>query len=252
MASIVVLPFSRRESLLSFIGWYGRVVKARVISLQRRGDRREPLERSLQVLGIDYEVIPALDALTLSSLPPHTQVSKARYCIWQSHVLAMRAIAQSNDSYGLILEDDAVLDERIDWPRWLAGAEMEMQTFALDRLQVGHISAASKRRFLKGLANVLRMRPQEESVTMSIDGRGYVVDLGVHRPGTHCYIVSRELCRELPLFNNPVWASCDAFFDRFASVALRQGKWRMGSLRESISEQKSRTSGHSAIDSDNR
>ena len=223
-----------------------------VINLARRTDRRERMENLLSAAKFtEWSFIDGLDAGQMSCHPVSSLVSINRFCIWQSHVRAMQEIADGQEEFGLILEDDAYLDPNLNWNALLPALETSVGRLRLDKLQIGHISAAYKVGSLRH--KVLGKWGSRSSATVAVDlgTEARVADLGVHRPGSHAYILSRSTARLLPPLNNPTWASPDAFFDRIASASLEQGRIRMGSLRKSLVEQQSRTSHRSKIDSDN-
>jgi len=210
------------------------------------------MERLLSDAGFTgWSFIEGLDASQLSSPPASSLVSINRFCIWQSHVRAMQAIGDSQEEFGLILEDDAYPSPSFDWNELLHSLESSVRRQRIDKLQIGHISAAYKVGSLRHKALGRRGSRSNSTAVVEVGRQRRVADLGVHRPGSHAYILSRSAARILPPLNDPTWASPDAFFDRIASASLEQGRLRMGSLRESLVEQQSRTSHRSQIDSDN-
>jgi len=210
------------------------------------------MERLLSDVGVaKWSFIEGLDARQISTPPVNSLVSINRFCIWQSHVRAMQEIADSQRDYGLILEDDAYPEPSLDWHELLQSLESSVRSQGIDKLQIGHISAAYKVGPLRHKVLGKRGSRSKAAFTIAIGNDNSMADMGVHRPVSHAYILSSRAAQILPLFNDPTWASPDAFFDRIASASLEQGRLRMGSLRKSLVEQQSRTSHRSQIDSDN-
>lgn len=100
-------------------------IKILVISLLRSPDRREVIRSRLSDLGLDFAFIDAVDAKALSNesireiqLAQRTHRDYGRYmgpteiACAMSHVAAYREIANSKLDGAIILEDDAIIDDR--------------------------------------------------------------------------------------------------------------------------------------------
>lgn len=98
-------------------------MKVLVINLRRSTERRAHMARQLRRLAVDFEFVEAVDgaAMTPESLAQATGGRAAEAggyrrsvvaCAW-SHVLAYRKIAAGEDRFGLVLEDDIVVDRRL-------------------------------------------------------------------------------------------------------------------------------------------
>jgi len=94
-------------------------LQAFLINLARRPDRLRKMTQQLDMLGISFQRIDALDArnTTDSDLRAHFRddgplgvIAKGDKCCALSHARAWRALAESADGYGLILEDDVAID----------------------------------------------------------------------------------------------------------------------------------------------
>jgi GR25 family glycosyltransferase involved in LPS biosynthesis len=92
------------------------VIPVVVISLPRSADRRAHVAAHLGHLGIPYRVFDAVDGATLSA------AQRARYGptipggamgAAESHLAVLRAIAEGDDAYVCILEDDAELSPAV-------------------------------------------------------------------------------------------------------------------------------------------
>jgi glycosyl transferase, family 25 len=106
-------------------------LQAFLINLARRPDRLRKMTQQLDALAISFQRIDALDAQATSDCELVTQfrddgplgiIPKGDKCCALSHARAWRALVESADSYGLILEDDVAIDasaaallRRSDW-----------------------------------------------------------------------------------------------------------------------------------------
>jgi len=162
----------------------------------------------------------------------------------------MQLICEGEEKYGLILEDDAVLDPKVDWPETLNSIGDFMSSARLDYLQIGHISAAYPKDPFLALVSRFSGR-RSTPARQALPGIRNSVELGVSRAGAHAYVISRHLADLTPKYNSPTWVGPDGFFDRLASATFAEGSLRMGTLRHSLVEQESREFVGSTIDSDN-
>lgn len=94
-----------------------------VISLARAKERRENMRRRLDALGVNYEVVDAVDGKTLDLSQYSHRLRQNEYrikygreytrgeigCYFSHHNLWER-IAEGENEHALVLEDDAVLD----------------------------------------------------------------------------------------------------------------------------------------------
>jgi glycosyl transferase family 25 len=110
-------------------------MKAYVINLVRSTARRAHIERELDRVGLEYEIVPAVDGATLA--PEHRALvdagAVARAPDWLrpgivgaalSHMEVYRRIAANEEGPALVLEDDASLNS--ETKRILAAAATEM------------------------------------------------------------------------------------------------------------------------------
>ena len=197
-----------------------------------------------------WTFVEGLDASELSSPPEGTLTSLNLYCAWTSHTRAMQLICEGEGKYGLVLEDDAVLNPKIDWPETLNSIDDFMSSARLDYLQIGHISAAYPKDPFFGLVSRFTARHRTRARQV-IPGMHNSVELGTSRAGAHAYVISRPLAQLAPKYNSPTWVGPDGFFDRLASATFAEGSLLMGTLTHSLVEQESREFVGSTIDSDN-
>jgi glycosyl transferase family 25 len=94
-------------------------VQAYLINLARRPDRLRKMTQQLDALGISFQRVDALDARNTSDGElaeqfrddgPLGVIPKGDKCCALSHARAWRALAESADSYGVILEDDVAIE----------------------------------------------------------------------------------------------------------------------------------------------
>ena len=197
-----------------------------------------------------WTFVEGLDANELSSPPDGTLTSLNLYCAWTSHTRAMQLICEGEGKYGLILEDDAVFNPKVDWPETLMSIENFMSSARLNYLQIGHISAAYPKQPFLGLVSRFTGR-RSTRARQAIPGMQNSVALGASRAGAHAYVISRHLAELAPKCNSPTWVGPDGFFDRLASATFAEGSLLMGTLTHSLVEQESREFVGSKIDSDN-
>lgn len=109
------------------------MIKSYVINLDRNSERLEHIDRRFKELGLSYERIPAIDGKALSkekfesfaAQRPMTgtgdSYSSGKQRIWTpasmgcflSHFEAWRRIADGDDDYGAIFEDDVHISDKI-------------------------------------------------------------------------------------------------------------------------------------------
>jgi glycosyl transferase family 25 len=101
-------------------------VRAYVVNLVRSTDRRDHIRRQLDRVGLDYELVPAVDGRTLSAddrarlvhsslegAPQWLSAPGAIGCAL-SHLEVYRRIVASGDDAAVVLEDDVVLPGGIE------------------------------------------------------------------------------------------------------------------------------------------
>lgn len=80
-----------------------------VINLSSRLDRREKVTNTLAKLGLEFNLVPAVDANELKSRNLSFVLPIAAQACWDSHLLAMQAFLETTEPYALIFEDDVEL-----------------------------------------------------------------------------------------------------------------------------------------------
>ena len=221
-----------------------------IINLARRSDRKLLMERQLQRLGLVGTWISAVDGQDVADLPNGTLVSKTAHACWLSHVTVLTRFATErlNDTLAVVLEDDAVLDQRLDWTSFLNSLPDAMARHNLDYLQLGFVSEQYGVRW-KLQRGLKRRISQEAQPVLDCSGQNLRLINGESLAGTHCYVVSRRFAETVRYLNQPVWSPADGFYDRLASSTAATGALKMARLSGSLVGQQSRGSG-TRIDSD--
>ena len=230
-----------------------------VINLLRRPDRKLSLTHHLNGLALSGIFIPAVDGGIGFAVQPGTICTNTQAACWLSHVRAMKIFLTCYEAdFCLILEDDAVLDEGIDWRKFLIEVQDEMRARSLDYLQIGHIdwrlpaNRFARLRSAVGRAIPFR-RPPFEKIEIEIADRKMLVRLGESLDGTHGYLISRRFAEIVQFQNQPQWTSADGYFTALARVANKKSddgrRLLMGALHPPVVAQRSRLGGRD-IDSD--
>jgi glycosyl transferase, family 25 len=96
-----------------------QVVPVFVISLARATDRRAAISRHLERLGIEYEIIDAVDGANLSKVElsrrvaPECTVHPGAIGCYLSHIQVYERVVAQQARVALVLEDDARVDPRV-------------------------------------------------------------------------------------------------------------------------------------------
>jgi GR25 family glycosyltransferase involved in LPS biosynthesis len=223
-------------------------MNAYVINLKFRTDRWGDVLNQTDALGLPLNRVIAV---TLSEVPQSRFVTPPVHATWMSHQKAMRLFLDSDDQYGLILEDDFVLKKT--WEKF----DVEQYTsMGFDFLQVGYlittpldqIELRIKSNFdllLKILQRVTSRGILSKSnfANRFLLREQRLVPFGLVcndvRPGAHAYIVSREFALAAQELNLPVVLSTDALY--MALGWMRSFKF-LRTRRNYISQSNSETS----------
>lgn len=179
--------------------------KAFVINLKSASDRRVQIEKRLKELQINYEIIDAVEGSTIDILDATTidtewfkrnahWVSKGALACSLSHRKAMQAVIDQGLDYGLILEDDTLLDEQL--PAFLATAgeylkdkEVVLLYYAsMEHCKLSYVGGQKTR--LDGIELVVPVVP-------------------VQIITANAYLLNKESCKSLIGFQSPVKAAAD-------------------------------------------
>ena len=198
-------------------------IRAYVINLRRRADRRIDFEKRHSHLGINFQYVEAVDGSSLNTNAHFSPLNVA--ACWLSHQKVAELLLSTRDEFALVLEDDAILDFRI---MDLINRESELSAVGLDLFQVGYNIQANRvasghkdshlrirlillclvDRFIEKIplihSNFCRTHNIHTRLNLS-----HPCVLGLFETGTHAYIMSRKLARIIVRFNNPVLLPAD-------------------------------------------
>ncbi|MBX3584198.1 MAG: glycosyltransferase family 25 protein [Rhizobiaceae bacterium] len=150
-------------------------MRAVYINLDRSPDRRDWMEAQASNLGISLERFPAVDGSTLASNPfPNVPIGAAGCFL--SHRALWSDIAQGNDPYVLVLEDDAHLSP-------------DLRLFLSDRSWIPED------------ADIVHAERTQKYVMVTgrsrrVLGRKLIKTIG-GGTGTGCYVISRQCAQRL-------------------------------------------------------
>lgn len=198
-------------------------MKAYVINLDSRIDRWNSVNAQSTKLNLEVVRISAIDQYSLPiealDFSPMGVVAT-----WFSHQKACSEFLKSGDDYGLIMEDDFVLERAYELP----GQEL-LKNVRLDFLQMGYlrvtpwesidVSAYNIRnrtlrliRYLIGFLDLdLKYKNRKLIVELSGTPKNWVAaDI---RPGGQAYLVSRKFAAAVQNLNLPTCMSTDGFYE---------------------------------------
>jgi GR25 family glycosyltransferase involved in LPS biosynthesis len=209
-------------------------MKIYVINLDRQPERLKSVDSELIKSGLTYQKISAVDMHDLTSESSDLVTLGVKAC-WQSHVKAFQLISQGDEPYALILEDDASILNLQKFGHLISNFEF----CHWDLVQLGYISPGIYNRlqqtfkrlesalfnFLSNLVELSSAFEKRFGSRMRIieakkNPKGFIsFDF---MPGTHAYVVSKEMASILIGLNSPQFLSADDFFS--ALVRMRSFK----------------------------
>jgi GR25 family glycosyltransferase involved in LPS biosynthesis len=218
-----------------------------VINLERRPDRLSQVSAELQRAGLSFETQVAVDG-QLETLDSEF-ISKGAIGCWKSHINSMRRLVETNDSFGLILEDDVVFSPEVN-QKFLSKMMDLMERNQLDILQIGFIDSqysmslkSARSGILEFLIDLLRRRGAKDS-------SGFRIVAGEFRSGTHAYIVNARLAKEISETSPvPPLLPWDDYLGILAKSQMHRGI-RIARLVKNVAPQRSYQIKGMRIDSD--
>jgi GR25 family glycosyltransferase involved in LPS biosynthesis len=218
-----------------------------VINLERRPDRLSQVSAELQRAGLSFETQVAVDG-QLETLDSEF-ISKGAIGCWKSHMNSMRRLVETNDSFGLILEDDVVFSPEVN-QKFLSKMMDLMERNQLDILQIGFIDSqysmslkSARSGILEFLIDLLRRRGTKDS-------SGFRIVAGEFRSGTHAYIVNARLAKEISEASPvPPLLPWDDYLGILAKSQMHRGI-RIARLVKNVAPQRSYQIKGMRIDSD--
>ena len=229
-------------------------LKAIVISLKKSIDRREYIIKQCNQIGIEYEILEGIDGSTLpenirdefvqarknayapKGLPPSKwEVTPGVVGCALSHINAYKKIVESNTDAALILEDDAILTDRLK-----TLMENRIATKLLREGQVEIIQLAAVKSDYGYLPEIKLLDRVKLAPGLTIGKAAKII------PGASCYIISKSGAQKLldnilPLRyeSDQILANC-AYFG-IAYYAVNQPlSMQNRDLKSTITEQEGR------------
>jgi GR25 family glycosyltransferase involved in LPS biosynthesis len=211
-----------------------------LINLESRKDRLEASKVHLNKLERDYTPVIAVDSKNISDAD--SLVTTGVKACWESHKKCFQLLVTSDENYAVIFEDDIeiqnakeinlVIDKAID--------------LKVDLLQLGFLTPGLQAKLLnsyflfessifRSIGSFASLTPFGKSLnsrlrvkTYSAAPQKFLPDLFF--PGTHAYLISKEMAREILKLNTPQFLSADDFFTALA----RMRSFRMFRSRSSL------------------
>jgi GR25 family glycosyltransferase involved in LPS biosynthesis len=221
-----------------------------LINLDERKDRLESSTQKMMEIGLEFTRIPAV---SYSDVEKSFFLTSPVLACWKSHLKTYASLIATDFDYALVLEDDFLIYSPKKFGKFLAHIDLEKY----DLLQLGFL--------LPGFLNRLRWLYEELeklifttvgllSISVglkSLTGRLRIAEArsasikftqSSFLPGTHAYLISREMALALTKLDSPQ-LSADEFF-----IALS----KMRSFRMSRFWRSLITQDHSAPSINNR
>jgi GR25 family glycosyltransferase involved in LPS biosynthesis len=217
-------------------------MKIFLINLDRQPERLMSSQIQLNKLDLRNTRIAAVDMNALTVQVSDLVTPGVKAC-WESHKLAYLELVNSNESQALILEDDF---EVLNSQSFLNVLE-QFPHNEWDLVQIGFLTQGVVNTFSRFYRNLemdlIRMllwaSSHSKILRKIISGR-----LRIERarrlsrqfvsddfmPGTHAYIISKEMASKVLTLNNPQFLSADDFFTALAKMRA----FKCARLRKSI------------------
>jgi GR25 family glycosyltransferase involved in LPS biosynthesis len=201
-------------------------LKIYLINLDSRLDRLEWALSQAARFDINFERISALKSSDVSA----NLVTPGVMACFESHRKAWEKIANSEDDYALVLEDD------FSFKRFnICKLKSTVETSESDFLQIGFLKTGIRDHIdlvLTNVKHILLLWIKYLSKCFRIDKlltRTLIleVDLGFPdlvpsniRAGAHAYIISKKMATEIIQLNNPVFLAADDFLIALARMRV--------------------------------
>lgn len=228
-------------------------MQAYVINLENRQDRWESVENQSLSLGLACVRIKAIETTELP-IGSDDYATSGVVAIWKSHQLAMLEFLKSGDEFGLILEDDFLINQSFH-----KDMKKLMGFSRFDFLQLGYLYSSfpeflrikianGRDLFLKFLFRVTNCASMQ---TFSLAKKFLVLEQrGIPfsfvqsdiRAGAHAYVVSRDFASAALKMNIPIFISTDAYFIALGGMrTFKMFRSRVNMVRQSSSPSSIRT-----------
>jgi hypothetical protein len=179
---------------------------------------------------------------------------------WRSHQKVYALIAGNPTvRNGLVLEDDAMLFDHVQWPAFLRELDGYMTRESIDVLQLGLLDPVSiprvEVRVRAAVARLLNFAfrrdtaPGPHWTPSGVIPAPLDVVPDTFTQGTHCYAISRSAAQALLGLNLPVVVGPDTLLEGIAREQDFFRRFKIGSVKRSFATQRSRVRG-AVLDSD--
>lgn len=221
-------------------------MKAYVINLESRPDRWQGVTGQRKDLGFEIERIIAVSMSDVNDT--ETYVAAGVAATWASHQRAMKTFLESNDDYGLIMEDDFLITKS-----WGSFDIELLKKLQIDFLQLGFLITSPIDagiytlleiwdfclKFLNRLGHLplLHKLPIfNRFIVKEQDNVPWGVVPHNIRPGGQSYIVSRKFAKAALNMNTPTFNTTDAFYMSIGDVrTFRMYRMRRNLIKQSNS-----------------
>lgn len=186
-------------------------LRAYIINLKRSPQRLEHIVSQVEQLGLDYEVVEAIDGLSLLDVDLENLCDMAtveRHPAWLnagaigaalSHRLVYNRIIESCDDHALVLEDDSVLPEGL--LKVIDGIEK-----AVSKNEVALLYYSCFKPLQLSTRNSRELTSEHSLMfPMFLDGVG----------GAVCYVITRDAAISIYKGTQKIWTAADSWLDYF-------------------------------------
>jgi len=154
---------------------------------------------------------------------------------WMSHQKAWETMISEQVDFGLILEDDALIDSSFVIADILRRSADFMKTNNVDLLQLGFFQQLGRKKSLLMRIGIIKQKQVPEDFLSSVCPNQ-------HGIGTHAYVISRSGAEKLIRINRPVFLAADAALMYIAQGQKRSQRIRIWQIKNSIFAQRPVTS----------
>jgi GR25 family glycosyltransferase involved in LPS biosynthesis len=203
-------------------------MKIFLINLDARTDRLYASKNQLLKLGREFTRVTAVDAKDVSD--KDAVVTSGVKACWESHRKCFEFLVESNDNYALIFEDDIEINDVKQIESHISKA-IEQQA---DLLQIGFLTPGLQNKllnlyclaesiFFRNINRFSFLFPPSLGVKSRLRVRIYkkapkIFLPDIFFPGTHAYLISKNLAGQILKLNAPQFLSADDFFTALAGM----------------------------------
>lgn len=199
-------------------------MKTYLINLDRQPERFASATHELESVGLSPSRVNAIDMFDLEMNDEYFVTSGVRAC-WLSHLKVLQLIADSEEPRALILEDDIEILDIKRVTSILISSELQ----SWDLVQIGFITPGllnkltriyrnMEHNFFKvvyyiSTRNKFAQRILGDRLRVRLAGMvpsGFIGDDFL--PGTHAYLISKQMAQSILRLNSPQFLSADDFY----------------------------------------